>query len=177
MEQQRRCRRLKMQVLVKPGDVSWAAFAARAPAFTLRRRKATAAQLAGLRFEKEALAFLSHSFPGTFVPRPWFRYMAAGENELRWCQPDGLLFQPRTGIITIVEVKIRHTGEAWQKLSGLYASVVGSLFPAHLWQIALCEFTRMFDCAVACSAQPRLYDSVHQVRPGEFGVVTWKPQR
>src|SRR3990172_5908545 len=165
-----------MQVLVEPSDVSWAAFASRAPAFTYRRRKPTAAQLAGLRFEREALSFLCSVYPGFFVPRPWFRYMVTGENELRWCQPDGLLFSPRSGVLTIVEIKIRHTNDAWQKLSGLYASVVQALFPSQLWQVALCEFTRMFDCAVACSAQPKLYEKIDQVCPGEFGVVTWKPQ-
>src|SRR3990172_6407776 len=143
-----------MQAQVEASEVSWAAFASRAPAFTYRKRKPTAAQLAGLRFEKEALSFLCSSFPGLFVPRPWFRYMVTGENDLRWCQPDGLLFSPRTGLITIIEVKIRHTNDAWQKLSGLYASVVSTLFPAQLWQAALCEFTTMFCCAVACSAQP-----------------------
>ena len=167
---------MTIQALVEASEVSWAAFAGRAPAFTYRRRKPTAAQLAGLRFEKEALSFLCSSFPGLFVPRPWFRYMVTGENDVRWCQPDGLLFSPRTGLITIVEVKIRHTNDAWRKLSGLYSAVTGAIFPPHLWQIALCEFTRMYDCAVACQEQPRLHAQVSEVRPGEFGVVTWKPR-
>jgi len=165
-----------MLAQAQASEVSWAAFASRAPAFTYRKRKPTAAQLAGLRFEKEAIAYLLNTCGGLFVPRPWFRYMVTGENELRWCQPDGLLFSPRSGIITIVEVKIRHTNDAWKKLSGLYSSVTGAIFPASLWQIALCEFTRMYDCAVACESQPRLHAQVSEVCPGEFGVVTWKPR-
>jgi len=165
-----------MLAQAQANEVSWAALASRAPTFAMRKRKPTAAQLAGLKFEREALSFLCSTSNGLFVPRPWFRYMVTGENELRWCQPDGLLFAPYSGIITIVEIKIRHTNDAWKKLSGLYAAVTEALFPASLWQIALCEFTRMYDCAVACEAQPHLVSQVSEVCPGEFGVVTWKPR-
>jgi hypothetical protein len=50
------------------------------------------------------------SSKGTTLPSPWFYFKAVGSEKVRWCQPDGLLFDFQSGLITIVEVKLQHTG-------------------------------------------------------------------
>lgn len=135
----------------------------------------TAAQKSGLRYEDRLQGFLSAQFPNRYVPSPWINFQYMSEDHTRWCQPDGLLFDFRRGIITIVEAKLNHTAEAFTQLL-YYAEVLRMMFPEHLWNFSLCEVTRRFDCAVTCKVRPSLYASVAQVPPACFGVVIWKPE-
>lgn len=93
-------------------------------------------------------AHLETEFGGYYLPSPWFRFRSSGARSDRWCQPDGLLFQPLERILTIVEVKLQHTSDAWWQTNQLYAPVVARVFPPDLWTYNIVEVVKWFDPSV-----------------------------
>mgnify|MGYP007100099903 CR=1 FL=1 len=138
------------------GQVTFA-YLATAPSFTKTRR--SSAQKQGIRYEREAQAYLSGLYGLDYVPSPWIRFESAGR--MRFCQPDGLLFQPEKGRITIVEVKYQHTPLAWWQLLQLYAPVVARLFPKQLWTLDVCEVVKWYDPSITFPVRPVLAAQVH----------------
>ena len=138
-----------------------------------KRRRGRRGQ--GIRYEKKGHEYFQDLYGSSYVPSPWFKFRELGEPEMRWCQPDGLLFQPYHGRITIVEFKLQHTSDAWWQLKWLYLPVVARAFPGDLWNFALCEVTKWFDPATLFPERPRLREDVTLVEPGEVGVHIWKP--
>ena len=143
------------------GRVSYASLSAE-PYFS--KTQYTPAQKQGLRYEREAQAYLSGLYGLDYVPSPWIRFESAGR--MRFCQPDGLLFQPEKGRITIVEVKYQHTPLAWWQLLQLYAPVVAKLFPKQLWTLDVCEVVKWYDASTVFPVRPVLAAQVHM--PIEF---------
>lgn len=115
----------------------------------LRKQQYTGRRLLGVKYEKGVQAYLEQAYPTRYVASPWLRFFVAGGSRWRWCQPDGLLIDTRTGWITIVEVKYNHTPDAWAQLKLLYLPVLQVIFPAHLWKFDCCEIVKWFDPAVA----------------------------
>ncbi len=104
--------------------------------------RGSAAQKAGLRYERKVLDLLGGLFNG-FQRSPWFEFIDRTGCR-RFCQPDGLWLAE--GRAVIFEVKIRHVSDAYYQLRSLYEPVVRKVFaPQALSRIILC---RSFDPSV-----------------------------
>jgi hypothetical protein len=140
---------------------------------TPSRLKGSAAQRAGIRYERKALTFLAKEFGDDFTPSQWFQYIVNGKP--RWCQVDGIV--RRNNLTVIVEVKVRFTSDAWWQLRKLYEPVVrAALRPSRL---ALAIVCKSFDPAVPFPEEPSILPTIWQVCSPEWncshiGVLQWK---
>ena len=123
----------------------------------------------GRRYERKALKYLEEVFPERIVPSPWFVFTTeySGCVEL-FCQPDALVFDPRQGIITVVEVKLRHTSNAWWQLKELYIPVVRAVFGS-AWEYRPIEVVKSFD---PHTKFPEKFELIRDVRDIELPNVT-----
>jgi hypothetical protein len=155
-------------------DIAWAQWLFHTPSFALGNRPRTAAQAAGCAYEKRGIAFVERSV-SHFVPKPWLQYRTR-HGRPKWCQPDGVYFDFRQGLIIVVEFKRRHTTDAYSQTQ-LYQSVLRHLFPKSLWGLGACEVTGSFDCDVYLPVRPRFVNSFQEITDGDFGVLLWKPTK
>lgn len=102
-----------------------------------KRRRHTASQKDGLKFEEAVLDSLHKSLSGVIVPGMWLGFRSKEYPGLRYAQPDGVYFEPRWGRITIIECKLRHTEKAWWQLRTLYEPLIRFVFPD--WDVDVCE--------------------------------------
>jgi hypothetical protein len=109
----------------------------------------TVAQRNGLRFERKVLRGLNRMHPH-FLDHLPFLYLSEGRQ--RAAIPDGIAISRSGDILTIVEIKHRHTDEAWQQLNLLYKPVVARAFPAY--RIKLLEIVRWFEPMVLLPERP-----------------------
>ena len=100
----------------------------------------------GVRYEKLVQEYLQFRFGGLYLPSPWIKFF--GDGRWRWCQPDGVLFQPARGAIVIVECKYQHTLDAWWQVRHLYQPVLEHIFPRTLWKYEACEIVKWYDPAI-----------------------------
>jgi len=157
------------------GVVQWAAYSPIPPPFIHERPRRKGNRGLGQKYEDQAQTFFSEEFGSFYIPSPWFRFRASGSEKTRWCQPDGLIFQPVHLTITIVEIKLRHTADAWWQTQRLYLPVISNLFPPSLWAYNICEVVKWYDPAVAFPERHRLAASPLVLNPNEFGVHIYKP--
>lgn len=138
-----------------------------------KRRRTTAAQKYGKKYEGRVLSFLATRFDN-IRSGPWIRF-ATERDSYRLCQPDALLVGSKSAEITIVEVKVRHTLDAYWQLRYLYAPVVKAIFPSH--KIRLLEIVKSFDGGIHYPETFNFhfqFDDWQKQLP-DFGVVQWKP--
>jgi hypothetical protein len=138
----------------------------------LRQRRYTGRRLQGIRYERKVHEYLEFRYGELYVASPWLRFLSDGK--WRWCQPDGLLFQPETGRIIVVECKYQHTADAWWQTRHLYIPVLQRIFPAHLWSFEVCEVVKWFDPSVAFPERLVLANEVG-MRSEAFKVHIYKP--
>lgn len=116
-----------------------------APGFALQNGlKETPAQAAGRRYEEKVLPYLNQwgiKNRYTISAKPWIKYFNAQE-KLVWCQPDWVGIGIDTDNIIVIEVKIRHTRDAFFQLRR-YKDVIDVLHPGH--HISLIEVCKNFD--------------------------------
>lgn len=129
--------------------------------------------MAGIRYERKAQAYLQELYPDTYVASPWLMFRMAYEPLLRWCQPDGLLFDIERGEITIVEIKLRHMKEAYTQITGIYHPVLRSIFPIP-WTFRHLEVTRFYDPAVPFPARIQLVSDPMLTPKSVFGVHIYR---
>lgn len=153
------------------GRVMTARFCA-APLLPRRNKRTTAAQKFGKRYEGRVLDLLSKQFAN--IRRcPWISF-ETDRVSYRLCQPDALIIGQTGADITIVEIKARHTIDAFWQLRHLYAPVVQNIFPSH--KLRLLEIVKSFDGAVRFPEDFWLHfdlDSWQKELP-DLGVVQWK---
>lgn len=153
-------------------NIEWVKHSQVTPSFvTQKRLKGSRGQ--GLRYEKQLHKHLSELSGCFYVPGPWFQF-STYDHGVRWCQPDGLLFFPYTGQITIVECKLQHTSDAWWQLKWLYQPVLRQLFPPSLWKFALLEIVKWYDPQTPFPESHRRVPSIFSAHPGEFSVHIWR---
>lgn len=126
----------------------------------------------GLIYEARACAYLAERFAEHFTRGPWVIFNDVHGRE-RWCQPDGIILDPPSSRVVIVETKLRHCSEAWFQLFDLYRPVVAHMFPD--WGVAGVEVCRWFDPAVLVPAKPRMRENPLDAVDGEFNVHIWAP--
>lgn len=121
--------------------------------------------------------FLSTQYKDLYFPSPWIHFYSEGYPRMRWCQPDGVLFDFKNGIITIVEVKYNHTPLAWWQLNELYLPLVSFIFGDELWTYRLAEWVLWYDPATPFPGEHHLRPELELIKPHEVGVKIWKPGR
>jgi len=141
----------------------------------IREKKRRGRRADGIRYEKRVHEYLTDLYGDFYIPSLWLLFQEVGRDRPRWCQPDGLLFLPYTGQITIVECKLQHTSDAYWQLKWLYLPVIAKAFPGTHWKFGLCEVVKWYDPATQFPEPVRLRASVSDVTPFEIGVHIWRP--
>lgn len=141
---------------------------------TPARLKGSAAQRAGIRYERKAMAFLKEAFGKDFRPSPWFKYEDFDGN-LRWCQPDGIVVTDK--MVVIWEIKVNFSSDAWWQLRKLYEPVIREAY--HPPQIALAILCKSFDPAVPFPEKPCALPAPQALLCGGWdrtaiGVLQWR---
>lgn len=141
--------------------------------FTSTPQGRTAAQRAGLRYERKVHEYLSSQYGEAYVASQWFRYCKRGGSP-RWCQPDGILHLGNMAVI--FEIKSRFTADAWWQLRGLYAPVVSLAFRPKL--LGLCLIVRRYDPMTQFPEQCCVIDDLDAWlvarRYAAMGVFSWQ---
>ena len=88
------------------------------PAFIKRARgrRVGGAKLAGLKYEKLVHREFAKQYDGKYWAGPWISFLAGRSAAYRTVQPDGLIIDIGAGLVTVVEIKLRHTKKAWWQL-------------------------------------------------------------
>jgi len=118
---------------------------ANTPQFAAKPAKVRGARAQGIRYEAKVHEYMQHIFNGRYLPNPWFSFVDL--NGQRWCQPDGLIIDLAKRLITIVEIKYSHTGEAWWKLKHLYLPVLRAYYGDAI-SYKLLEIVKWYDSGV-----------------------------
>lgn len=133
-------------------------------------RGKSAAQKAGIRYERKVQKELAHELGEAFQSSVWFKYDDASGPH--WCQVDGL-WQRGGKEVVIFEIKSRFTSDGWFQLRRLYEPVVRkALYPSALRHVLIC---RSFDPVAAFPEDFILIESLRS--PLESGVVSVLPWR
>lgn len=167
-------RHLKPERLRPAENVLWSEISLKAPSFI--RAPTTKRGKLGVQYERRVHLHL-HVSSGPdelYLPGPWIRFICANEQKSRWCQPDGLLFNFASGLLTIVEMKYSHTADSWWWMQKLYLPVVRSLFPAKLWTFRRCEIVHTFDPGVRFPEPLVRISRLEELDPKRFGVLILK---
>lgn len=135
-------------------------------------RRLSAGQRAGLRFERKALEHLSDCYLDQFIPSPWLKYRERGAPYYRFAQPDGFILDVESGRISIIEIKLRHTIQAWQQLRRLYEPLLRHLFREGEWTFSCCEVVGSYDGRVAFPEQFILTKDPLSLPSDSFGLMT-----
>lgn len=172
---------MKLQQKVPPakgfrpaGVVEWVRYSPVPPPFIHKQRR-YGKRAQGVRYEGKVQEHLLSLYPENYIPSPWFCFSELGVDRIRWCQPDGLLILPLSGLIILMECKLQHTSDAWWQLRWLYLPVIARAFPPNLWKYGFCEVVKWYDCAIPFPEAIKLKANVADVRAEEFGVHIWKP--
>lgn len=131
--------------------------------------KASAAQKAGLAYERRVARELEREYGYRFQREPCYEYETKGGRGR--CFPDALLcFGDR---LVVIEVKLSHCLGAWKQLRGLYQPVVSV---AHGLPVQVVEISRSYDPDVSLP-EPHvlLLDPGQLSEPSdEYRVLRWK---
>lgn len=109
----------------------------------------SAAQAAGIRYERKVFARLDRTFPGRFISHLPFRFKSDLCGWKEKAIPDGLIISKAPGEaprVTVVEVKLRHCVDAWHQLLKVYLPIVQVAFPA--CRIKVLEVCKWYDPSV-----------------------------
>lgn len=130
----------------------------------------------GVRYERKAQSYLEQVYGESYVASPWLRFRSNTDSDWRYCQPDGLHFDFRSGLIVIVEIKLKHTAQAWWQVRELYQPVLECLF-GNLWQFAACEVVKWYDPHTYFPEAITPTPDLAALHPGSFGLHIWTGRR
>lgn len=144
----------------------------------IKRGRLQGARAQGVRYERKAQAKLGEWVIGQaeldLVLSPWLEFV--DDSGRRWCQPDALILNSSRSKGTVVEVKYRHTADAWFQIWRLYVPVLEILLPGFRWEgLEICKWydpATLFPEAVALTRSP-----LEIPRPGITAVHIWNPAR
>lgn len=157
------------------GVLRVAGFAKEPPPFA--GTKVRGVRRVGQIYDAKAQVHLEQLFEGCYLPSPWLLFQAENQPRpyLQYCQPDGLIFDWAKHTIIIVEIKLRHTPEAYWQVSNLYRPVLEHIFHGRRWTFRQLEIVKWYDadtyfpCDITLVSDPALTP-----RKG-MGVHIWKP--
>lgn len=138
---------------------------------TFVRKPATKGRKAvGVRYENRVQDALQRRHKN-YIRSPWLQYgLSSQPGRTYYAQPDGLLVDLASGVITIVEIKYTHTPDAYFQLIDQYSPIVTDFFGKELWKFATIEVCRWYDAAIVFPTECKIRDSIASCRPGEFAV-------
>lgn len=127
----------------------------------------------GVKYEERAHKYIKSIYGDAYIQSPWFQYQEKEEVRVRYCQPDGLLYDYKLRRVVIVEIKLRHTEKAWWQLRHKYGPIIHCVFP---WiEIAYVEFVQWFDVGIPFPEAVNLRPAIRMAKPNEIQVTIWKP--
>lgn len=135
----------------------------------------TAAQAAGIRYERKVFRKFERAFPHFISHLPVL--YRDGKGKLQRIIPDGIIFGRLPDRITIMECKLRHSTDAWNQLAHLYLPVLREAFPNY--RIKLLEVCRYFDPNVVLPTDYEIVRSLEdfEARPiSKFGIHIYNPK-
>lgn len=137
------------------------------PPFKLLTPKGRRARL-GIRYENKVHTRLEEIYGLDYWASQWFAYSIA--DDVRYCQPDGLLYLREKNLFVIVEIKYSHCTEAYWQLENLYVPVMKKWMEQSRLNIATAEVVKWYDPAVAYPRKPSLVESLGDCRTDKFSV-------
>ncbi len=152
-------------------QVSDAELALAPPSINFTRKRRRGARREGELYENRVQSHLLEEYPDKYVVSPWLRYRN-GAARLEWCQPDGLLVDFLSGLVTVVEIKLKHTSDAWWQIRHKYEPVLRNLFSDD-WQFSSLEVVRWFDPHTRFPERFHLTAAAHECRANRFHVYIW----
>ena len=126
----------------------------------------------GVRYESKVQEHLCDFYGDAYLPGPWLQFY---DPDQRICQPDGILFDFERGVITLIEIKLRHCTDAYWQLRKLYQPVLRGMFPASLWDIRCIEIVRWYDPCVVWPERHIMRENVCGAVSGVIGVHIYNP--
>lgn len=169
----------------RPSDLVREAVWCDSPFNSQPRRTNNAAAAEGLRYERKCHGALQSRFNGSrgevlYCPSRWIRFRTSDPRETDWryAQPDGFILDLGRGLVTILEMKLKHTQAAWWGLRRLYEPLFRQLFSPR-WEFAVCEVVAWYDPAIHWPEPFKLHQDPSQLQAGEFGVhvLSWRELR
>lgn len=107
-----------------------------------------------------------------YIPHQWFQYQFVGQG-YKFCQTDGLLFSYKERKVLVIEIKYKHTIDAYWQLENKYVPVMKHLFKD--WEITTCEIVKWFDPSTPFPVLAILKKDILTIGPSEFGVHILTP--
>lgn len=139
------------------------------PPFNPNIGRPRGARAEGIRYERKVQDYLMVRYP-CYMPSPWIEFVV--NNTVRYCQPDGLNFNFRQGVIQIVEVKLRHTDRAYWQTEKLYKPLLRSMFPK--WKFHSVEVVKWYDPSMPFPCDLFLQRDIDDSREDKYGVhILW----
>lgn len=104
-------------------------------------RGSNAAARRGLSFEKKVLKNLTSRFGFQLHSQLSF-FFETDHGQRGTIIPDGLLFTPDFKRVLLIEVKLRHSGDAWYQTNKFYKPVIEKAFPksVEVIPVEVCQF-------------------------------------
>lgn len=128
----------------------------------------------GVKYERTAQEYLDSAYTGQYLPSPWIAFRVQGEGNVRFCQPDGLIFDWQRHCVIVVEIKYRHTPEAHGQVHDLYLPVLRHLFKKCNFSFRCCEMVRWYDPATRFPGPYAMVSDILLTPASKFGVFIWK---
>lgn len=155
------------------GAISYASQVTSSP-FAGKRTYRSGAQKAGLAYQRKVEAWLSRTcVRDNLLCGPWFCY-SDRTGRRSYCQPDVLIFSPGSAfdLVSVVEIKLRWTSDAWWQLNQLYLPVLTTALPGKKFsRLVICK---SYDPAVRVGEPVNLVDLPEEADPSKFNVMVWK---
>lgn len=102
-----------------------------------------------------------------YIPGQWFQYQLEN-NQIKFCQTDGLLFTPEQKHVLIIEFKYKHTPQAYRQIEEKYVPVIGRVLRG--WSISTVEVVKWYDPSTPFPVPVSLKEDITETKPNEFGV-------
>lgn len=139
------------------------------PKFRPRRGSAKA----GLAYEAKVLQQLTLAHASRFISHLPFSF-SEGQGK-KAAIPDGLFFSPDFQACCVVEIKLRHTADAYHQLNDFYVPIIHSAFGRSLRVFGL-EICKFYDPLVRLPRPPAhlaSLDEGFEIREGFHPILLW----
>jgi hypothetical protein len=155
------------------GELLWAALCEKPPTFGKPQRK-SGRKLSGIKYERKAHEHFQAIYGDFYLASPWLMFRERTSSQVRYAQPDALLFDFDLGRITIVEMKYQHVEMAWWQMHKLYQPLVKHIF-GEQWIIHYVEVVRWYDPKIPFPGKVKLCKTLDEAPCLDTGVHIWRP--
>ena len=131
----------------------------------------------GIEYEVAAQNFLKQRYPKEVFSSVWFNFTEKRKASIRdrWCQVDCIHLDKINKVITIFEMKLKHTARAWWQLHTLYYPVVTQAF-GNDFTYRVVEMTTFHDPDIQYPTQIFKTRSLNSIKNfPTTNVLIWRP--